>query len=141
MSYDPNFDSDFQAGSAEVSALLRQARQQSFRVGESAARPLYDQALSLAKANSDMLGRGNALKGIGFSDAMAGRHNEARLAYLEALSLFRQGGYRVQEAFLLNALGHLEKGGDARRYFEQAADAFHALGLSLQEQMARGALR
>jgi len=56
-----------------------------------------------------MLGQGNALRGIGFGDAMVGRQIEARRAYQEAHGLFRQGSHWAQKAYLLNALGHLAK--------------------------------
>lgn len=139
-----DFDSDVQAGTVKVSSLLRQARELSAHGNEAKARRLFDEALALAEANTDLLGQGNALKGRGFQDALAGRYAEARLAYDRALALFRQGGHRVQEANALMALGNLQKHankGEAKRFFEQAANTFRALGMSEYENFARAELR
>lgn len=139
-----DFDSDVQAGTVKVSSLLRQARELSVHGNEAKARRLFDEALALAEANADVLGRGNALKGRGFQDALAGRYAEARLAYEEALALFRQGGHRVQEANALMALGHLQKRvnkNEGKQFFEQAANAFRALGMVEDEHFARAELR
>ncbi|MFH1373427.1 MAG: hypothetical protein ABII79_06515 [bacterium] len=139
-----DFDSDVKAETVKVSSLLHQARELSVHGNEAKARRLFNEALALAETNADFLGKGNALKGRGFLDALAGRDSEARQAYDEALALFRQGSHRLQEATMLMALGHLHKRADkneAKQYFQQAANTFRALGMSEHEDFARTALR
>jgi tetratricopeptide (TPR) repeat protein len=139
-----DFDSDVQAATVKVSSLLREARELSVHGNDAKARRLFDEALALAEANIDLLGKGNVLKGRGFQDALAGGHAEARLAYDEALALFRQGKHRVQEANTLMALGNLRKHankGESRQFFEQAANIFRALGMTEYEDLARASLR
>ena len=137
-----DFDSDVQAETVKVSSLLRQARELSISGNATKAKRLFDEALALAEANADTLGKGNALKGRGFQDVLTGRRAAARLAYQKALAIFRQDDHRFQEAATLMALGNLQKRAnksEAKQFFEQADGIYRALGKNEYENFARAA--
>jgi tetratricopeptide (TPR) repeat protein len=62
-----------------------------------------------------------------------GRHEQARSAYDEARTLFKQEGHRFGEAHVLRGLGDLERGlgrhEQARSAYDDAAQLFGSLGM------------
>jgi tetratricopeptide (TPR) repeat protein len=57
----------------------------------------------------DRPGEADVLAGLGDLERELGRHEQARSAYDEARTLFRQVGHRLGEANVLAGLGHLER--------------------------------
>lgn len=128
------YDATIQAETLTATSLLKKARESSVHNDKVGARCLYEEAQSFCAAASDTLGEGNALRGLGFLEALSGNPDCARSSYEEALSLFRQGGHKAQEAHALMALGNLTKSTAsdeaAKPFFQEAADIFGSLGLS-----------
>lgn len=132
-------DYDIQAESLKVSSLLRQAKELFIKNNAEKSLNLLNEALKIARANKDILGTGNVHKQRGFHRALNGPIYEALYDYSDALSLFRQGNYRIHEAYLLMSLGYLYESIDksvTKKYFEQAASIFQALGMKSEEHFA-----
>jgi tetratricopeptide (TPR) repeat protein len=112
---------------------------------------LYDEALTVSRANFDLLGQGSALGGKGSLKSLAGRYDEARSAYKDASELFRLGGNHTEEGHALMALGELENAlgnkeaakqllNDARSAYQKAVALSQQKGNQTQEAEAVMAL-
>ena len=133
-------DANIQAETPTATSLLKKAREASVSDDRTSAQRFYDEALSYCRAAFDTLGEGNALRGLGFLEALSGRNDEARSKYEEALALFRQGKHRAQEAHALLGLGNLTKStatvDAAKPFFQEAAAIFESLGLPQFQEFA-----
>ncbi|HKD43914.1 MAG TPA: CHAT domain-containing protein, partial [Myxococcaceae bacterium] len=115
---------------AEATELLEGSNAESFRK----AIEKFEQALPMWRTIGDKRGEGRTLALMGFAcQRHSLRDREKTTGYLtQALSLHRDAGDRVAEAFTLNTLGRVYwDAGDAKRalaHFEQSLDLSRKLG-------------
>ncbi|HKD40958.1 MAG TPA: tetratricopeptide repeat protein, partial [Myxococcaceae bacterium] len=115
---------------AEATELLEGSNAESFRK----AVEKFEQALPMWRAIGDKRGEGRTLALMGFAcQRHSLRDREKTTGYLtQALSLHRDAGDRVAEAFTLNTLGRVYlDAGDAKKalaQFEQSLDLSRKLG-------------
>jgi predicted ATPase/DNA-binding CsgD family transcriptional regulator len=71
---------------------------------------LIEEALTLSRAQDDIPGIIRALNGLGELARLDGDYDRARKAYQECLSLCRQSGDRLREAYMIGNLGLVAQG-------------------------------
>ena len=129
-----------QAAAPRAAALLAQGAELTVAGDEVKARAVLNEALAMCKANSDLVGHGNALRAIGFLDGVAGHYDKARVCMADALALFRRGNHKPQEAYALMGLGNIEKAlgknDTAKQRFREAAAIYQSLGMTADMEMA-----
>jgi tetratricopeptide (TPR) repeat protein len=78
-------------------------------------------------------GEVNVLLGLGELERVLSRSDQARAAYEEARTFYKQEGDRLGEAYVLRGLGELERqlgrSAQARATYEEAARLFGSLGM------------